>query len=155
MSDDEDEDNTNAEDFQIRSQFEGKGGEKLLALQSRFASDSRFKLGANFKEKDFNIQQDDRDEWSKTETEDSIQAERVMSLKVLSDIIGDSVESKKKKRTVNFKDQSRFDPASKDHAKFELDRKRTNDFYSDEEKNDCKPRQNDKVHKLGRTNPTG
>lgn len=39
-----------AKDFQIKEQFFGEKGQKLMKLQSRFQGDSRFKMDSNFLE---------------------------------------------------------------------------------------------------------
>ncbi|XP_071406135.1 nucleolar protein 8-like [Pithys albifrons albifrons] len=51
-SSEDEEDNTDNERFIIKPQFEGKAGEKLLRLQSRFGTDERFRMDARFLESD-------------------------------------------------------------------------------------------------------
>lgn len=62
FNDDEDDDDNAedyAKDFQIKEQFFGEKGQKLMRLQSRFQGDSRFKMDSKFLEDSDN---DDMDE---------------------------------------------------------------------------------------------
>ncbi|XP_029814229.1 nucleolar protein 8 [Manacus vitellinus] len=51
-SSEDEQDDTDDERFKIKPQFEGKAGEKLLKLQSRFGTDERFRMDARFLESD-------------------------------------------------------------------------------------------------------
>ncbi|XP_010157966.1 PREDICTED: nucleolar protein 8, partial [Eurypyga helias] len=51
-SSEDEQDDTDDERFKIKPQFEGKAGEKLLHLQSRFGTDERFRMDARFLESD-------------------------------------------------------------------------------------------------------
>uniref|UniRef100_A0A8B9VMM4 Nucleolar protein 8 n=1 Tax=Anas zonorhyncha TaxID=75864 RepID=A0A8B9VMM4_9AVES len=51
-SSEDEQDDTDDERFKIKPQFEGKAGEKLLNLQSRFGTDERFRMDARFLESD-------------------------------------------------------------------------------------------------------
>ena len=118
-SDDEDD----ADAFKVRAQFEGKGGEKLLALQSRFHSDDRFRLDEKFKDGDDGVENVADDE-NGDEDVDDLEAERRRNLRVLESMgAGDKKSKKEKKRSVPFKDSSalRFDPERSGHReKFEV-----------------------------------
>ncbi|KPP66723.1 nucleolar protein 8-like [Scleropages formosus] len=52
LSSEEEEDEEDGERFQIKPQFEGKAGQKLMELQSRFGTDERFRMDSRFLESD-------------------------------------------------------------------------------------------------------
>jgi len=119
LEDSSDEEENDVKDrFRIRPQFEGKTGEKLLSLQSKFANDDRFKIDERFKQKE-NKKKKDKNILDSLDEE--TKEERLRNLKILSSIIG----SEKKIVTPTdekklFKDPSkmRFDPSNKDHQQF-------------------------------------
>ncbi|XP_022104948.1 nucleolar protein 8-like [Acanthaster planci] len=102
--------------FKIKPQFQGKAGEKLLRLQHRIGTDSRFKLGELFLE-----DEDESNEEDIGENQD-LKAEKQKALSVLEDIVGSqAMHSLESKTTSNFRDPSRlrYDPTREDHAHFE------------------------------------
>ncbi|XP_038053993.1 nucleolar protein 8-like [Patiria miniata] len=102
--------------FKIKPHFQGKAGEKLLKLQDRIGTDSRFKLGETFME-------DDSEDDDVGDEDHDLKAEKQKSLSVLESIVGRyAVHSLENKTTTNFRDPSRvrYDPTSKDHTQFEI-----------------------------------
>lgn len=51
-----------SKNFEIKEQFQGKKGERLMKLQSRFQSDTRFKMDSKFLEDDHNDDSDNEEE---------------------------------------------------------------------------------------------
>ncbi|XP_033645325.1 nucleolar protein 8-like [Asterias rubens] len=120
-SDDEEEmeidEEADEERFKIKPQFLGKAGEKLMKLQDRFGTDSRFKMGVNF------MEDDEEDLGALNEDDEDQQEEKQRSLAILQGIVGSqAMNSLKHKTTSNFKDpsQMRYDPSRDDHAQFEI-----------------------------------
>ncbi len=121
FEDSDSEDDEDGDRFKIRPQFEGKKGEKLLALQSRFASnDERFKIDTRFGE--------DNGEEEMEEDMDA-ESERNRNLRILQSVVGGtkseaaSETSRKSRPVSHFKDASklRFDPAREEEFKLKED----------------------------------
>lgn len=89
FDDSDEEDDEDA--FGVRPQFEGKSGQKLLSLQSRFANDQRFKIDERFKEKGAEPEVEE----SKQEPEE-LEEERKRNLAILDNLMGKSQTSVKK-----------------------------------------------------------
>ncbi|KAJ8302310.1 hypothetical protein KUTeg_021297 [Tegillarca granosa] len=124
-SDDTSSSSSNHDDmFRIRPQFEGKSGNKLMALQSRFGNDDRFKLDERFAESS----EDDSDNDDETgrgdkDTEINEDTERSRTLKILQEVVGDKAiinTDKKDRKKQMFKDISalQFDPSKEGHTHF-------------------------------------
>ncbi|XP_032996658.1 nucleolar protein 8 [Lacerta agilis] len=122
-SDDESETTDEEDDrFKIKPQFEGKAGEKLMHLQSRFGTDERFRMDARFLESD-----SEQEDESKVEIdeEEELTLEKKRNLDILKNLLNIGAElSKPRKQTANakkFKDMNtlRYDPTREDHAVFE------------------------------------
>nr|XP_002739515.1 PREDICTED: nucleolar protein 8-like [Saccoglossus kowalevskii] len=126
--DDDDDDDSDEDRFQIKPQFEGKSGGKLMSLQSRFGMDERFKIDERFQESD----EEDKSEKMKnkedsdsdaTENEDyDLVKEKASQLSILQDIVGTKALLKfSAKSKGSFKDMAslHFDPTRKDHSEFE------------------------------------
>lgn len=95
-----------AKDFQIKEQFFGDKGQKLMKLQSRFQGDSRFKMDSKFLEDsdndDMNEDANKRKTAPKTETNEGETAEddeRRWQYNILESVMGKKVyhEPTKKK----------------------------------------------------------
>ena len=95
---DDGDDDVEGDTFKVRLQFEGKKGQKLLELQSRFAGgDDRFRIDARFRE--------EREDGGGDEGEGSggddgggeldLEAEKKRNLKILQSIVGDGGPKKK------------------------------------------------------------
>ncbi|KAL4701996.1 hypothetical protein ACJJTC_010924 [Scirpophaga incertulas] len=117
FEDDESDDNIN---FEIKKQFEGVQGQKVLDLQSKYKSDKRFILDERFVE-------DGPEEVEKTIMEDDTidlgnADEKTKQLNILEDLLGVPLKTKTDK-TENQKTKPklgmlRFDPTQPAHAKF-------------------------------------
>ncbi|NXP38177.1 NOL8 protein, partial [Leiothrix lutea] len=121
-SEDEQED-TDEERFKIKPQFEGKAGEKLLQLQSRFGTDERFRMDARFLESD--TEEEAETESLKADEEEELAAEKKKNLQILGSLLNINLEQPKPNKTATsvkkFKDINalRYDPTREDHAVFE------------------------------------
>ncbi|XP_041318741.1 nucleolar protein 8 [Pyrgilauda ruficollis] len=121
-SEDEQED-TDDERFKIKPQFEGKAGEKLLQMQSRFGTDERFRMDARFLESD--SEEEAETNSLKADEEEELAAEKKKNLQILGSLLNINLEQPKPNKTVTsvkkFKDINalRYDPTREDHAVFE------------------------------------
>ncbi|NXJ26416.1 NOL8 protein, partial [Dicrurus megarhynchus] len=121
-SEDEQED-TDDERFKIKPQFEGKAGEKLLKLQSRFGTDERFRMDARFLESD--SEEEAETNSLKADEEEELAAEKKKNLQILGSLLNINLEQPKPNKTATsvkkFKDINalRYDPTREDHAVFE------------------------------------
>ncbi|NWI14726.1 NOL8 protein, partial [Crypturellus soui] len=122
-SSEDEQDDTDDERFKIKPQFEGKAGEKLLHLQSRFGTDERFRLDARFIESDSEEEEEGRG-GDKPE-EEELAAEKKKNLQILGNLLNIDLEHSKPTKVVTnakkFKDINalRYDPTRQDHAVFE------------------------------------
>ncbi|XP_067127200.1 nucleolar protein 8 isoform X2 [Centruroides vittatus] len=111
--------------FRVRAQFEGKKGQKLLELQTRFKNDERFQLDERFLESDDDDDGggNEKEGLEKLETMDILE-ERKRNFEILQNVIGVQfpIEPSNKKLKQNYKDMNklRYDPTSEDAKKFEL-----------------------------------
>ncbi|XP_054834586.1 nucleolar protein 8 isoform X2 [Eublepharis macularius] len=109
--------------FKIKPQFEGKAGEKLMQLQSRFGTDERFRMDARFLESD----SEPEGELKKPEIdeEEELALEKKKNLEILKNLLHINVEHPMPKKQAasarKFKDINtlRYDPTRLDHAVFE------------------------------------
>ncbi|XP_053325240.1 nucleolar protein 8 [Spea bombifrons] len=127
-SDDEEDDDgkEDSERFQIKSQFEGRSGVKLMNLQSRFGTDERFQMDSRFLD---TSSEDETDETKQNapaeEGEDDLTAEKKKNLGILSSLLNIGSEplppSKQAAKAKTFKDLNalQYDPTREDHATFE------------------------------------
>lgn len=121
-SSEDEQDDTDDERFKIKPQFEGKAGEKLLNLQSRFGTDERFRMDARFLESD---SEEEETNTLKADEEDELAAEKKKNLQILGSLLNIDLEhAKPTKMATNakkFKDINalRYDPTRQDHAVFE------------------------------------
>uniref|UniRef100_A0A8C5UBD1 Nucleolar protein 8 n=1 Tax=Malurus cyaneus samueli TaxID=2593467 RepID=A0A8C5UBD1_9PASS len=95
-SEDEQED-TDDERFKIKPQFEGKAGEKLLKLQSRFGADERFRMDARFLESD--SEEEGETDSVKADEEEELAAEKKKNLQILGSILNINLEQPKPNKT--------------------------------------------------------
>ena len=133
LGDSSDEEENDVKDrFRIRPQFEGKTGEKLLSLQSKFANDDRFKIDERFKQNE----KKKREKNNLDSLDEDTKEERLRNLKILSSIVGSEkkVDISTTDEKKLFKDPSkmRFDPSNKDHQQF-LVKDKEKQSSSDEE----------------------
>ncbi|XP_031465109.1 nucleolar protein 8 isoform X2 [Phasianus colchicus] len=123
-SSEDDQDETDDERFKIKPQFEGKAGEKLLNLQSRFGTDERFRMDARFLESE-SEEEGETNTMEADEEEEEFAAEKKKNLQILGSLLNiDLEQSKTTKMAINakkFKDINalRYDPTRQDHAVFE------------------------------------
>ncbi|KAM6062477.1 nucleolar protein 8 [Chlamydotis macqueenii] len=122
-SSEDEQDDTDDERFKIKPQFEGKAGEKLLRLQSRFGTDERFRMDARFLESD--SEEEAETNILKADEEEELAAEKKKNLQILGSILNINLEHPKPTKTATsakkFKDINalRYDPTRQDHAVFE------------------------------------
>ncbi|KFP91366.1 Nucleolar protein 8, partial [Apaloderma vittatum] len=120
-SSDDEQDDTDDERFKIKPQFEGKAGEKLLKLQSRFGTDERFRMDARFLESD----SEEETNTLKADEEEELAAEKKKNLQILGSLLNINLEHPKPAKAATnakkFKDINalRYDPTRQDHAVFE------------------------------------
>ncbi|XP_064930573.1 nucleolar protein 8 isoform X2 [Columba livia] len=121
-SSEDEQDDTDDERFQIKPQFEGKAGQKLLRLQSRFGTDERFRMDARFLESD---SEEEETNISKADEEEELAAEKKKNLQILGSLLNIDLEQPKTTKAATsakkFKDINalRYDPTRQDHAVFE------------------------------------
>ncbi|XP_009075433.1 PREDICTED: nucleolar protein 8, partial [Acanthisitta chloris] len=121
-SSEDEQGDTDDERFKIKPQFEGKAGEKLLRLQSRFGADERFRMDARFLESD---SEEEETNSLKAEEEEEFAAEKKKNLEILGSLMNINLEQPKPTKTTSsakkFKDINalRYDPTRQDHAIFE------------------------------------
>ncbi|XP_073500425.1 nucleolar protein 8 [Phyllobates terribilis] len=123
--DSDDEEEKDDERFEIKTQYEGRSGEKLMVLQSRFGTDERFKMDARFLE-DSSEEEADTEKTPKSQADDdSLSAEKKKNLDILQSVLNVNVEpqpaSKKAAKAKIFKDLNalQYDPTKEDHVMFE------------------------------------
>ncbi|KAJ2948429.1 hypothetical protein O0L34_g7672 [Tuta absoluta] len=110
--------------FEIKKQFEGKSGQKVLELQSRYKSDKRFTLDERFIENEHDETEikdleDNENEYVEMGPED----EKNKQLDILQDVLGVAIRRPTQEQVNNKKIKSklgmpRFDPTQPEHAKF-------------------------------------
>ncbi|NXO58058.1 NOL8 protein, partial [Aramus guarauna] len=122
-SSEDEQDDRDDERFKIKPQFEGKAGEKLLKLQSRFGTDERFRMDARFLESD--SEEEAETNISKADEEEELAAEKKKNLQILGSLLNINLEHPKPTKMATnakkFKDINalRYDPTREDHAVFE------------------------------------
>ncbi|KAM4022738.1 nucleolar protein 8 [Anomaloglossus baeobatrachus] len=125
--DSDDEEEKDDERFEIKAQYEGRSGEKLMALQSRFGTDDRFKMDARFLE-DSSEGEEDTEQPPKILADDEghgLTAEKKKNMDILQSVLNINVApqpaSKKASKAKIFKDLNalQYDPTKEDHAAFE------------------------------------
>ncbi|NXA27444.1 NOL8 protein, partial [Ibidorhyncha struthersii] len=122
-SSEDEQGDTDDERFKIKPQFEGKAGEKLLKLQSRFGTDERFRMDARFLESD--SEEEAEANILKADEEEQLAEEKKKNLQILGSLLNINLEQSKPTKMATsakkFKDINalRYDPTRQDHAVFE------------------------------------
>ncbi len=103
--------------LKVQPQFQGKGGEKLLALQSKFASDSRFKIDSRFKD-----EESEEEVGGEEGEERELEQERKRNLDILESVVGtftSSSSGKAPKPWFQFRDinEVTYDPSLEESKK--------------------------------------
>lgn len=116
----EDDDSDEEINFEIKKQFEGKKGQKVLDLQSRYKSDKRFVLDERFIEEDSASEKEDNLEISE-EIQVGQVDEKSKQLDILQDVLGVTIKTKQYDTTNKVKAKLgmlRYDPLQPEHAKY-------------------------------------
>ncbi|XP_053615004.1 probable RNA-binding protein CG14230 [Plodia interpunctella] len=127
---DEDDDSPDELSFEIKKHYEGKQGQKVLDLQSRYKSDKRFVLDERFVDEENLDEQCKQDEIQSPEDQEEEIAvgqtdEKLKQLNILQDVLGVAIKSHLTQPT-EAKDNKkraklgmlRFDPSQPEHAKY-------------------------------------
>lgn len=126
--DEEDKMDVEPSSFKIKKQFEGKKGEKLFEIQTKFNNDSRFKMDEKFAD-DTDEFIDSRKKYAREELkerkrlrkemanwdQDEMKEERDHQLSILETITGQPASNQQKPQQ---KGMLRFDPSKKSHQKY-------------------------------------
>ncbi|KAM8916538.1 nucleolar protein 8 isoform 2-T2 [Spinachia spinachia] len=117
-----DEEEDDGSRFDIKPQFEGEVGQKLMELQSRFGRDERFRMDSRFLDMEEEEESDKKK--SATEEEEGLDEERKKNLSILQSVLGSSQASggaKTAAKAKTFRDVSalHYDPSREEHAAFE------------------------------------
>ncbi|XP_046969997.1 probable RNA-binding protein CG14230 [Vanessa cardui] len=119
----EDEASDEEINFEIKKQFEGAKGQKVLDLQSRYKSDKRFVLDERFVEDDSASEKEDNGE-QREDIELGQADEKSKQLNILQDVLGVTIKSRYDNQydtTNKIKTKLgmlRFDPMQPEHAKY-------------------------------------
>ncbi|XP_063540550.1 nucleolar protein 8 [Cydia strobilella] len=122
-----DDDESDGEvNFEIKKQYEGKKGQKVLDLQSRYKSDKRFVLDERFIEDDQTedeAEEINRDRDPSEPVEGTQGDEKTKQIKILEDVLGVAIithasKPDKDKKAKPSMGMIRFDPMNPEHAKF-------------------------------------
>ncbi|XP_041048008.1 nucleolar protein 8 isoform X1 [Carcharodon carcharias] len=111
--------------FKIKPQFEGKAGQKLLALQSRFGTDERFRMDERFLESEEENTEGSVTVKSQYSEDEEFAEEKKRALDILTSVIQVSDEKteirKEQAKFKKFRDVSalHYDPTREDHIVFE------------------------------------
>ncbi|XP_026286073.1 probable RNA-binding protein CG14230 [Frankliniella occidentalis] len=125
LFDDSDDETANwSGEFQVKKQFEGHKGKKLLELQSGYNNDQRFKLDERFYDSDDESRNksDKKSEESEPGIAEDLAEEREKQLEILSGILGKPISVSLPPSHHESKTQGmlRFDPSKPNHSKYEL-----------------------------------
>ncbi|CAK1552501.1 unnamed protein product [Leptosia nina] len=107
--------------FEIKEQFEGKKGQKVLDLQSRYKSDKRFILDERFAEQSDNEEDNNMKGELSEDVELNQTDEKSKQLNILQDLLGVPIKVKSHEQPNKVKTKLgmlRFDPLQPEHAKF-------------------------------------
>lgn len=117
LFDESDDDDDGVSRIELKKQFEGQSGQKLLQLQSRFHNDRRFVMDEKFLEnEEDNAQEDDV----------PVENEKQAQLNILETILGGNMQRKTARNTFlddeKQKGMLRFDPNQPEHSTYEIKR---------------------------------
>ncbi|XP_018600027.2 nucleolar protein 8 [Scleropages formosus] len=124
LSSEEEEDEEDGERFQIKPQFEGKAGQKLMELQSRFGTDERFRMDSRFLESD----EKEAAEEGKSAFDSlglQLEDEKKKNMEILQSLLHVNIKAAETSREAakgkTFRDISalHYDPTREEHAAFE------------------------------------
>lgn len=128
FDDNEEDENNYDQDFKVKEQFQGTGGQKLFELQSKFKNDSRFQMTKQFLDeiaenegirKERKKIRKDLKNWNEDGDD-----ERRQQLEILASVIGREVRDKKQiEKEKIHKTMLRFDPTKKEHDKYKVNTK--------------------------------
>ncbi|XP_046851844.1 nucleolar protein 8-like [Xenia sp. Carnegie-2017] len=112
----------NLEDIFQKKHFEGRSGEKLMAMQQRFGHDMRFKMDERFLDSD-DESKSENDIRMGDDIDEELKQEKQLSWKVLHEVLGQNfmtIEDEKDIRNV-YRDSIdvHYDPSRQNHSKFE------------------------------------
>ncbi|CAD7087358.1 unnamed protein product [Hermetia illucens] len=101
--------------FEIKEQFQGKKGEKLMKLQSKFKLDPRFAMDSKFLEGD-----EENEEEDNVQKEDAVESdERNWQLSLIEQVVGKKMNLERPTQKQQTKGLiTRFDPSKEEHKKF-------------------------------------
>lgn len=121
LFEDSDEDEESYINFEVKEQFQGEKGQKLLQLQSRFKNDKRFTMDAKFLE-DENECSDEKGQNLKTVEDSTNNEEKQMQFQILQEVLGVQISkpSVNKESLNKKKGMLRFDPTQPEHTVFEI-----------------------------------
>eukprot|EP00066_Takifugu_rubripes_P022601 XP_011611867.1 PREDICTED: nucleolar protein 8 [Takifugu rubripes] len=119
----EDEDSGDDTRFNIRPQFEGEAGHKLMELQSRFRTDERFRMDSRFLEDDEDKEEEKEKNGATTAGDETLEEEKKKNLSILQSVLGSSQQSctSTTGKAKTFRDVSalHYDPTREEHATLE------------------------------------
>ncbi|XP_056645944.1 probable RNA-binding protein CG14230 [Diorhabda sublineata] len=102
--------------FTVKKHFQGKEGQKLLELQSKYKNDKRFTLDQRFLD---NEQEEEDAEPHNIDNEDiSLEAEKKKEYEILEEVLGKKITRKAEIQSTSNKSMLRFDPSQPEHSKF-------------------------------------
>lgn len=152
LFDDDDDEEENAGSFQVKKQFAGKNGARMLELQSQYQGDDRFKIDERFADENDGII-DSRKKYTREELkerkklrkemlnwdQDELKEERDNQLSILESITGESTGFVRSQHKPNLdrKEMLRFDPTRDEHKKY-LDVVRGDEDVDDEAEQSAK-----------------
>ncbi|XP_074055388.1 nucleolar protein 8 isoform X2 [Macrotis lagotis] len=121
-SEDEEQETDDETRFQIKPQFEGKAGKKLMSLQAHFGADERFRMDARFLESESEEEEEEM-KTAETAEEEELIAEKKKNLEVIQNVLHISHQapkpSKEETAAKQFRNIVRYDPTRQDHSTFE------------------------------------
>ncbi|XP_067360862.1 nucleolar protein 8 isoform X2 [Channa argus] len=120
--------------FDIRPQFEGRAGQKLMELQSRFGTDERFRIDSRFLEEDKKEEKESERKSSLNEEDKTLEEERKKNMEILQSILGSSQQTsiKTASKAKTFRDVAalHYDPSKEEHTVFESKTEETKESKS-------------------------
>ncbi|CAL8336739.1 unnamed protein product [Merluccius merluccius] len=124
FEDEEDEEEDDSR-FQIKPQFEGRAGRRLMEIQSGFGTDDRFRMDSRFTEEEEEREAADEVMETGGEEEEGLEEERKMNLSILQSVLNNNPQLQTKLKTSSkaqtFRDVQalHYDPSRQEHAVFE------------------------------------